>query len=488
MEDWRCDVRPLSPETMASEGELRPLSPDTPVPQFICLHTDYIVTVSGSRSVTPESSLSDWEDTGFYLESLVDDYRPDSPQSVESDIEMDRLLSVTALSPDSLSSELEFPMLTDWFTGLRASSPESVALTEGMVLSPFITFGQHCNYYLNYSDNRPTSPLSVTSDEEELDLCLKDMFDENRADAPDSVTFGFEAKISGATIAPSAVGTAAKTLTYADVVRGMTREKPTEPLCSLSSIVLQEPLSSLQLEKISSSTLMEDLLCDVRPLSPETMASEGDLRHLSPDSPVPQFICLHTDYIVTVSGSRSVTPESSLSDWEDTGFYLESLVDDYRPESPQSVESDIEMDKLLSVAALSPDSLSSELEFPLLTDWFTDLRASSPESVALTEGMVLSPFITFGQHCNYYLNFSDNRPTSPLSVTSDEEELDLCLKDMFEENRADSPDSLTSGFEAKISGARITPSAVGTAAKTLTYADVVRGMTREKNQRSLCVA
>ncbi|XP_013868734.1 uncharacterized protein LOC106520942, partial [Austrofundulus limnaeus] len=332
------------------------------------------------------------------------------------------------------------------------------------MLSSFLTSGQYCNYYLSCSDTWPTSSLSVLPDEQDFDLCLKDMFDENRADSPDLHPPTFETKPSGVTLPLTAVVTSSRPLTYAEVVRGICQEKSTEPLSRLSSFELQETISSEHLENPSSPTLIEDWFCDVRPISPESINSQGEHRPLCLDSPVPQFRCSHIDCIVDLSSNRSFTPESKLSDWEETDLCLEVLFDENRPESPQSVVSDYELDKLFSYRALSPDSVSSGCNLAPFSDWLSDLRASSPESVASNESPMLSSFLTFGQHCNYFLSCSDTKPTSPLSMLSDEQDFDLCLKDMFNENRADSPDSLPPTFEAKHSGENLPLPAVVTSA------------------------
>ncbi|XP_051250216.1 uncharacterized protein LOC127359928, partial [Dicentrarchus labrax] len=330
-------------------GQVRPLSPDSPIPQFSFPHV-YDIELSRHRSFTPESTFSDWEGTDLCLETLFDENRPESPQSVLSDFELDKLFSSRALSPESVSSDFDFSLIQDWLLDFRASSPEYVVSAEQWCLSPPMTFGQ------------------------------------------------------------------------------------------------------------------------VRPLSP--------------DSPIPQFSFPHV-YDMELSRHRSFTPESTFSDWEGTDLCLETLFDENRPESPQSVSSDFELDKLFSSRALSPESVSSDLDFSLIQDWLLDFRASSPESVVSFDQRCLYPRMTFGQinsqHCNYYLQYSESRPVSPISTTSDVEYSGFYLEDLFDDSRPDSPDSFSSQIENKQTGVTVTTSPPLSAARPYTYADIVRGITHEKH-------
>ncbi|XP_030003970.1 uncharacterized protein LOC115428877 isoform X2 [Sphaeramia orbicularis] len=141
-----------------------------------------------------------------------------------------------------------------------------------------------------------------------------------------------------------------------------------------------------------------------------------------------------------------------MSDWEGTDFCLENLFDESRPESPQSVFSDLELDRFFSTRALSPDSVSSDFDFALLQDWLKDFRSFSPDSLASVEESSFSPDITFGQmssqHCNYFLRYSDCSSVSPYSMQSDIE-FSTPFDEFFHDNRPDSPDSFTSWVEQK---------------------------------------
>ncbi|XP_030277451.1 uncharacterized protein LOC115584134 isoform X4 [Sparus aurata] len=550
------ESRPQSPESVSSEYELRSLSPDSPVPQFRCPRMCDDVELTKDRSCTPESTLSDWEGTDLCLDFLFDESRTESPQSVLSDLGLDRFFGNRALSPESVSSDFDFSLLHEWLADFRASSPQSVASVEQHPFSSSMAFGQmmtqHCDYYLQHSECRPVSPLSTLSDVEYHEFYLEELFDENRPDSPDSLTSQIEAKYTSVSATTSLPLTTSKPLTYADIVRGVTHMEHEDKMPIVSSFELRPFwLSSMTSDEEYNLSTIDDWVSDLRPQSPESLASQWELRSLSPDSPVPQFRTPHMDYDldlardrsftpestfsdwegtdfcldtlfdesrpqspesvlsqyelrslspdspvpqfrhprmwdhVELTRNRSFTPESTLSDWEGTDLCLDALFDESRPESPQSVLSDLGLDRFFSNRALSPESVSSDFDFSLLHDWLADFRASSPESVASVEQHHFSPSMAFGQmmtqHCDYYLQHSECRPVSPLSTLSDVEYYDFCLEELFDENRPDSPDSLTSQIEAKHTSVSATASLRLSDVNALTYADIVRGITHEKH-------
>nr|XP_049577575.1 uncharacterized protein ank2a isoform X24 [Syngnathus scovelli] len=460
--------RPYSPESIASLSELTALSPDSPVPQFDISQIEYHGI--DQRSYTPQSSVSDWEGCDFCLINLFDETRPLSPQSVSSDMELDLLFSNRALSPDSVSSDLDTALLRDWLLDFRASSPESVASVKKCSYSLDL---QHCDYYLSYSEDRPDSSLSSLSDVEYSELCIKDLFDDSRPESPDSISsenFRTETKVSLLFGQPQSC---ARPFTYADVVRGFTREKTADGTVFESRPIL---LMTDSFDEFSDSSTTE-LDIGERPYSPESIASLCELTALSPDSPVPQFDIAQIENQGQCIDQRSYTPQSGVSDWEGRDFYLTNLFDETRPLSPQSVSSDMELDLLFSNRALSPDSVSSDLDTALLRDWLLDFRASSPESVASVKKCLYGPDL---QHCNYYLRYSEDRPDSSLSSLSDVAYSELCIKDLFDDSRPESPDSVSSEnsrTETKVSLILGQPQSC---ARPFTYADVVRGLTREK--------
>ncbi|CAI5680243.1 unnamed protein product [Oreochromis niloticus] len=491
LDEWVAELRPQSPESLESEGEFRPLSPDSPVPQFRCPHNECNAELLGQRSVTPESVFSDWEDSDLCLEIMFDEIRPVSSQSHSSDFSLDLLSDNRALSPEFVSPGLDFSLLNSWLADFRASSPESVVSvhqcphSSSMMLSP--TISQHCNYYLQYSENRPTSPLSTMSDNEDLESCLAQMFEDNRPDSPDSHSSNVEVKHTALTVKSSPLLPASRPLTYAQVVRGFTHDNECDTLFDFQSSDLRTMPSASSPSEPSDTEhtlyLLDEWVAELRPQSPESLESEGEFRPLSPDSPVPQFRCPHNECNAELLGQRSVTPESAFSDWEDSDLCLEIMFDEIRPVSSQSHSSDFSLDLLSDNRALSPEFVSPGLDFSLLNSWLADFRASSPESVVSvhqcphSSSMMLSP--TISQHCNYYLQYSEYRPTSPLSTMSDNEDLESCLAQMFEDNRPDSPDSHSSNVEVKHTALTVKSSPLLPASRPLTYAQVVRGFTHD---------
>ncbi|CAK6972257.1 uncharacterized protein LOC122979391 isoform X1, partial [Scomber scombrus] len=488
--------RPESSQSDSSDFELdklfssRALSPDSPVPQFTLPHIGYNVELSRYRSFTPESTISDWEGTDLCLETLFDQTRPDSPQSVLSDFELDRFFSGRALSPDSVSSDFDFSLLQDWLADFRPSSPESVASVEQHSFSPHMTFGQmkgqHCDYYLQYSESRPQSPLSTLSDFEYLGLCLEELFEDNRPDSPHSVSSLDEDEKRTVKISATQALPGARPFTYADVVRGTKYEKQAETLFSIKSFELKPfSLPSRSLDECSDS-VKDNWVKEIRLHSAESVASQSDHRSLSPDSPVPQFRPPHLAYNVELSRYRSFTPESTISDWEGTDLCLETLFDHSRPESSQSDSSDFELDKLFSSRALSPDSPVPQFRPPhmaynvelsryrsstpesTISDWEgTDLcleilfdhpRPESSQSDSsdfeldkLFSSRALSPDSPIPQftlpHIGYDAELSRYRSSTPESTISDWEGTDLCLETLFDHSRPESSQSESSDFE-----------------------------------------
>nr|XP_049577584.1 uncharacterized protein ank2a isoform X32 [Syngnathus scovelli] len=466
--------RPYSPESIASLCELTALSPDSPVPQFDIAQIENQGQCIDQRSYTPQSSVSDWEGHDFCLTNLFDETRPLSPQSVSSDMELDLLFSNSALSPDSVSSDLDTALLRDWLLDFRASSPESVASVEKCSYCPNL---QHCNYYLRYSEDRPVSPLSSLSDVECSEICIKDLFDDSRPESPDSVSsenFRTETKVSLMLGQPQSC---ARPFTYADVVRGFTQENPTDAMHHVTAFESRPRLLMTDsFDKFSDSSTTEFAVGE-RSYSPESLASLCELTALSPDSPVPHFDIALIDNQGQYIDRRSYTPQSSVSDWEGRDFCLSNLFDESRPLSPQSVSSDMELHLLFSNRALSPDSISSDLDTALLRDWLLDFRASSPESVASVKKCLSYPNL---QHCNYYLRYSEDRPDFSPSSLSDVEYSELCIKDLFDDSRPESPDSVSSENFRKETKVPLMSGQPQSSARPFTYADVVRGFTQEK--------
>ncbi|XP_019717305.1 uncharacterized protein LOC109511026, partial [Hippocampus comes] len=385
--EMAMEVRPCSPESIASHCEFRALSPDSPVPHFDIAQIENYDQCFKQRSYTPQSSVSDWEGHDWGLTNLFDETRPLSPQSVSSDMELDLLFSSRALSPDSVSSARDTSLLQDWLLDFRASSPDSAASLEKCSLSADTMSGQnnrqHCNYYFRYSEDRPVSRQSTLSEVDYSELSIKDLLNESRPESPDSVSsehFRTETEVSVIAVpTPSC----ARPFTYADV-RGFSHERPADAMPKVTALEYGSILVlSDSFDELPDSATAEMAL-EVRPCSPESIASHCEIRALSPDSPVPHFDIAQIENYDQCFKQRSYTPQSSVSDWEGHDWGLTNLFDETRPLSPQSVSSDMELDLLFSSRALSPDSVSSDLDTSLLRDWLLDFRASSPDSAAVS--------------------------------------------------------------------------------------------------------
>ena len=152
--------RPSSPESTLSFSENRPLSPDSPIPEFSSpLPPYYSVALYGYRSSSPDSLSSETE----YESALSDifDYenRPESPASIETEAE-DR-----PLSPDSIPEHR--PISPDSaITEVRAASPESTSsLNEFKSLSPDSPVPQYYQlFFESTSTHRSDTPESLASD------------------------------------------------------------------------------------------------------------------------------------------------------------------------------------------------------------------------------------------------------------------------------------------------------------------------------------
>ncbi|CAB1327195.1 unnamed protein product [Coregonus sp. 'balchen'] len=425
------ETRPSSPESVASFDDYRPLSPDSPVPHFMPQCCDYLA-FTGSRCSSPESVSSGIEFSEFCLEELFAEERADSPESIISESEIVEsveggLMKFRPLSPESITSEDDYTFLELLFAESRPSSPHSITSTdEYRSLSPDSPIPQFRPTIIELSMSflsRSPSPISVTSDIEGSGFYLEELFNEERPDSPESF-------ISESEFVES-------------VEKGVMKLRPLSP----ESVTSEDDYSFLEL-----------LLSESRPSSPESVASFDEYRPLSPDSPVPDFRPHCCDYYLLFTEDRSSSPESVTSDIEFSGFSLKELLAENRAYSPDSCMSESESVEsvelgVISQRSLSPESITSEDDYSFLELLLSESRPSSPESVAsFDEYRTLSPDSPvphfMPQCCDYYLAFTGSRCSSPESVTSDIEFSGFTLKELFDENRAYSPDSCMSESES----------------------------------------
>ena len=100
--------RTWSPDSSYSPDACRPLSPDSPIPAFVCPIFEQFVYGS-NRTSSPISLVSDNEYSEMCFEELFSEDRPESPESEINTNETVRGLSEhRPISPDSLTSENDY--------------------------------------------------------------------------------------------------------------------------------------------------------------------------------------------------------------------------------------------------------------------------------------------------------------------------------------------------------------------------------------------
>ncbi|XP_068455706.1 uncharacterized protein [Clinocottus analis] len=165
---WLFEDRAASPGSGVSNEEFRPLSPDSPIPEFPQILQESAISHVDLRSCSPESVLSDLE-TEFSFPTFLEHRR----SSLESH-------ASSRLSPDSPLLHFVQPMfeLPETICERRSASPESTCSdVEYVVLS----IGS-----LVY-DNRPSSPGSGASGDEYQALPPDSPIPEYRPIVPDCV-------------------------------------------------------------------------------------------------------------------------------------------------------------------------------------------------------------------------------------------------------------------------------------------------------------
>eukprot|EP00063_Salmo_salar_P036206 XP_014011041.1 PREDICTED: cardiomyopathy-associated protein 5-like isoform X3 [Salmo salar] len=322
--------RPDSPESTASVDEYRCLSPDSPLPQYLQYFPEPTIFMTGSRSSSPASELSDdeYDLSDIFLTLFSERGRPSSPESVAS---VDEYM---ALSPDSPIPDFSpsLPESIPHFIGSRSTSPESMCSDMECGTLPLMSL---------FYEDRPRSLTSVWSDNEcELSDIFSTIFSDK--DRPSSEAFAFWQRPDSP-----------------ESIVSDTEERPQSPE-SLSEYCPMSPESVM-------------LLTNIRSSSPESTASVDEYRCLSPDSPLPQYLQYFPEPTLFMARSRSSSPASVLSDleYETELFSFTSMLFEDRPDSVASVD---------ECRALSPDSPIPEFRQNLL-EYFVECRSSSPESV-----------------------------------------------------------------------------------------------------------
>ncbi|XP_017567946.1 ankyrin-2b isoform X13 [Pygocentrus nattereri] len=418
-------LRTSSPESTASVDELRALSPDSPVPQYVCMYFEPDMSITGDRSLTPESAITE-EEYDMTADQLTVTYcRPSSPQSIASG---DR----RPLSPDSPIPEFRtsFPESSLPISGYRSCSPDSLcseSIEYENVLGDLFT-----------AEKRPESPDSFVSEVEDRPFS-PDSISEYRPRSPESMTLLSDTR----GFSP-------------DSVSECRPSSPDSPTPQFSTLLFElVPVighRSSSLESLASDTdydlnVLTDAPSSYRLSSPDSMTMADEFSLLSTDSPIPEFRSSFPETVLPVSGYRSCSSESVSSESTEYDGVLEDFVTaEQRPESPDSFVLDVEdrplsPDSIPEYRPISPESMSSP----------SDTRGSSPDSVS--EYRPLSPDSPIPHYSTLMLYevvpVIRHRSSSLESLASDTD-YDLgVFTDMAFCHRSSSPDSIASANESR---------------------------------------
>ncbi|KAM3591010.1 uncharacterized protein V6R79_020521 [Siganus canaliculatus] len=472
---WLFEDRAESPCSTEFKNESRPLSPDSPIPEFTTVLQEYSYLHADLQSSSPDSILSDWDiDTGSCVPEVIEE-RPSSPESLAAVSQHRRL------SPDSPVPDFKQTLLATYpvFSTRRSSSPESEA--SDIEYAPLILelFGfeeraESCQSWTTDSDLRcvsPDSPIpqfttevftevrercistpgSVHSDEDlETDLCVPWLF-EDRAESPCSTEFKDESR----PLSPDSP------IPEFTIVKLESSESHAE-----SHAELRSSPDSLLSDWDIDTELCFPVITEDRPSSPESLASVSQHRRLSPDSPFPDFKEVLQDIYPPFSTCRSSSPESEASDIEYAPLIPQFDLED-RAESCQSGTSDsyyscLSLDSPIPQYTMevlneggeryrsaTPESVYSDedLETDLCVPWLFEDRAESPCSTELkNESRPLSPDSPIPEFTTVLQEYSnlhaDLQSSSPDSILSDWDiDTGSCVPEVIEE-RPSSPESL----------------------------------------------
>ncbi|XP_070999023.1 cardiomyopathy-associated protein 5-like [Oncorhynchus clarkii lewisi] len=515
LNDWSTELRPNSPASVASLDEHRPLSPDSPIPQFIHQCCDNYVELPGDRSSSPQSVMSDVEYCALFLGELIPEHRPDSPDSFLADSEFRESIEqffriFRTLTPESVTSEGGYTFLELLFVESRPSSPESVtSVDEYRPLSPDSPvpqfLHQYCDYYGLFPADRSSSPESVTSEIEFSEFCLDESFAEDRADSPESFISEGEYEHVDETLTKSSLLPPEDEYAHSFVQYWLSELQlsSADPMISLDELDAAETSPSTEIEDSEShpiyefsegktstpeyrlvykavpSTLMAHTFDPayqgdtylsktgvfeyagdrkVRKALDRPHRSGEDLRPVSVEEPAsPCQSATPAEEETVQEGSLltvpHVTDQTVTETLHEPHLPISQPVEtEIRTSSPVLAEREFtQSSSLPEYKTLSAESLGSDRDGVLLylNHFFTDMRPSSPESVvSFDEYRPLSPDSPvphfMPQCCHCYLAPTGDRSSSPQSETSDIEFSEVCLEELFTEDRADSPESYIS--------------------------------------------
>ncbi|XP_010784902.1 uncharacterized protein [Notothenia coriiceps] len=469
---WLFEDRAASPGLATSHYKLRPLSPDSPIPDFSQTLPESSLSHMCSRSSSPESELSDFdEDIEISFPMVIEDRS--SPESLESLSKYRRLPpdspvpdfrkdlpetysecnAYRSLSPESEAAETEHtPLIPQMFDlEQRAESPLSgVSDADLRCLSPDSPVPQYIMSGPTMLGVRygSTSPGSVFSEEDlETSLCIPWLF-EDRAASPGSAAPKEEFR----PLSPdSPIPDFTHALQETSISHMYSR-------CSSPESVLSHFDEDIE---ISFPMAIEDRS------SPESLASLSKYKRLSPDSPIPDFRKALPETYSEFNAYKSLSPWSLYSDEDlDTDLCIPWLFEDraaspgsatslyeLRPLSPDSPIPDFSQTLPESISQMcsrssSPHSVLSDLEIELTFQHFLESRPSSPESqdsIRLSPDSPLPDFMQpmFGLH----EHVCGHGSSSPESMCSEIEHIGISLGSLVYDNRPSSPGSGASGDE-----------------------------------------
>ncbi|XP_045572283.1 uncharacterized protein isoform X3 [Salmo salar] len=456
------DMRPSSPESVASVNENRPLSPDSPVPHYGPRIPD--VTMTAERRSSLCAVTSDIELFGLCLEESFAEDRADSPESVTSHIVFsefcldESFAEDRADSPESFISEGEYEHVDETHTKSSPLPPEDEYARSFVQywLSELQPSSAEPMISLDELDAAETSPSTEIEDSESQPVYE---FSEGKTSTLEYrlVYKAVPSMLMAHTFDPAYQG---ETFLNKPGVFEYARDRQAREIMERlkdKDIFLDRPVTSESITSEEIQSFLNDWSTELRPNSPASVASLDEHRPLSPDSPIPQFLHRCCDYYVELPGDRSSSPQSVTSGVEYCGLYVDELIPEHRPDSPDSFLADSEFREsieqfFMKFRTLSPESETSVDGYSFFKLLFVESRPSSPESVtSFDEYRPLSPDSPIPQflhqYCDYYVLFPADRSSSPESVTSDIEFSEFCLDELFAEERADSPESFISEGE-----------------------------------------
>ncbi|XP_035515620.1 ankyrin-2 [Morone saxatilis] len=423
-------LQSLCSDSFESWNKYRPLSPDSQLPKYSPTPEGPQVK-GGFRAFSPLTPDTECEKLLCHVSSVRSASSPDSVTNIHGFGPSNKDCRPT--SPDSQASQCSFSFLE-----LLLSEPVREQL-----------MSQYCDYYLLYSGENPPSPLlmSAPKPDEEISTSFLDYWFSNL-------------KPQSSEYIPS----------------------PDESDNHLTNI-RQDTSEHSKLQESTDLYCMKD--ASKRPPCSEhrNHKQSVDTCHMYSHVPVPKPMVFN---LVERQNYMLEFPNTVVQRLN-TG---ESLLKTESTECKYTLFGGKTLNQQLQVSSKSvqnilgetkQDSQKSRCLSDFTVDWLLDFRASSPESVVSVDQRCLSPRMTFGQinsqHCNYYLQYSDSRPISPISTTSDVEYSGFYLEDLFDDHRPDSPDSFYSRIEAKHP---VSTSPLLSAESSWTYGYIMQGIRIEK--------